>query len=73
VSTSVRQVDHGFVVLSAGSSGLLIHTAVGSLGMAGLADEPIGVGGVGGSEHVRLGGWRVAGLPAALVDLACGP
>jgi hypothetical protein len=35
LSTSVRQVDQGFVVPSVSSSGLLIHAAVGSVGGAG--------------------------------------
>jgi hypothetical protein len=35
VSTSVRQVDQGFVVLTASSVGWLIQAAVGSFGGAG--------------------------------------
>jgi hypothetical protein len=35
LSTSVRQVDQGFVVPGVSSSGLLIHAAVGSWGGVG--------------------------------------
>ena len=39
-------------------------------GCRGLADEPFGVGGVGGGEHVRPGG--LDGLGAAGVDVGGG-